>query len=138
MHADWHRQKQTGTARGEGESHLGECTRQSPGCLSRSDGEGTKCRHSFLFHAFVEHPRAGTAHSTEHTPYRTAGSLSSVEGENSAGPSLQRNRTSNLNETTSAHLCQGGNWALKRPANRSQINKGNRFRRDRFNRLKSL
>ena len=38
----------------------GELARQAPGCLSCSVGEGTKSRHSFLFLAFVEHPRAGT------------------------------------------------------------------------------
>ena len=41
-------------------------------------------------------------------------------------------------ETTSNRLCQGGNQTLKRPANRSQINTGNRFRSDQGNRLKSL
>ena len=116
----------------------GECARQAPGCLSRSDGEGTKSRRSFLFHVFVEPPRAGTACSTGHAPYRAAGSLSSVDGESSTSPSPQRNGTSNLKETTSPRLCQGGNQALKRLANRSHINKGNRFRRDRSNRLKSL
>ena len=79
----------------------GECTRQAPGCLSRSDGEGTKSRRSFLFHVFVEPPRGGTARSTGHAPYRAAGSLSSVDGESSTSPSPQRNGTSNLNETTS-------------------------------------
>ena len=38
----------------------GEWARQAPGCLSHSDGEGTKRRPSFLSRAFVEHPRAGT------------------------------------------------------------------------------
>ena len=57
----------------------GECARQAPGCLSRSDGEGIKHRRSRV-HAFVEHWRAGTARSAGHAPYGAAGSLSSVEG----------------------------------------------------------
>ena len=64
----------------------GEYARQAPGCLSRSDGEGTKRRGSFLFRAFVEHPRAGTTCSAGHAPYRTAGSLSSVEGKAAPAP----------------------------------------------------
>ena len=64
----------------------GECAQQAPGCLSRSDGEGTKSRRSFLFRAFVEQPRAGTAHSAGHTPYRTARSLSSIEGKAAPAP----------------------------------------------------
>ena len=64
----------------------GECARQTPGCLSLSDREGTKRRRSFLFQAFVEHPRAGTARSTGPTPYRAAGSLSSVEGKAAPAP----------------------------------------------------
>ena len=47
---------------------LAEGARQAPGCLSRSDGEGTKRRRSFLLRAFVEHPRAGTARSAGHAP----------------------------------------------------------------------
>ena len=116
----------------------GEGARQAPGCLSRWDAEGTKSRRSFLLRAFVEHPRAGTAGSAGPAPYGTAGSLSSVTRESSARPSPQREGTSNQNESTSARLCQGGNEALKGPANRSQINKGKRFRRDRCNRLKPL
>ena len=83
----------------------GECTRQAPGCLSHSDGEGTKSRRSFLFRAFVEHPRAGTVHSAGRTPYRTTGSLSSVDGESSASPSPQRDRSSNLNKRPPPPAC---------------------------------
>ena len=64
----------------------GECACQAPGCLSPSDGEGTKSRGSFLFRAFVEHRRAGTARSAGQAPYRTAGSLSSVEGKAAPSP----------------------------------------------------
>ena len=64
----------------------GECARQAPGCLSRSDGEGTKCRRSFLFRAFVEDPRAGIMCGAGHTPYRTAGNLSSIEGKAALAP----------------------------------------------------
>ena len=46
----------------------GECARQAPGCLSRSDGEGTNRRRSLLFRTFVEHPGAGTARSTGPAP----------------------------------------------------------------------
>ena len=88
-----------GTRRGEGAPHRGECSRQAPGCLSRSDGEDAKSRRSFLFRAFVEHPRAGTAHSAGHAPYRAAGSLSSRRGESSTSPSLPRDRTSNPNKS---------------------------------------
>ena len=45
----------------------GECARQASGCLSCSDGEGTKSRRSFLFRVFVEHQRAGTARSAQGT-----------------------------------------------------------------------
>ena len=77
-----------GMRRAEGAPHRpqGECARQAPGCLSRSDGEDAKRRRSFLFRAFVEHPRAGTARSAGHAPYRTAGSLSSVEGKAAPAP----------------------------------------------------
>ena len=64
----------------------GECAPQAPGCLSRSDGEGTKSRHSFLFHAFLEHPSTGTARSAGHALYRATGSLSSVEGKTAPAP----------------------------------------------------
>ena len=64
----------------------GECTRQAPGCLSRLDREGTKSRRSFLFLAFVEHRRAGTARSAEHAPFGTARSLSSVEWKAAPAP----------------------------------------------------
>ena len=54
-----------GTAEGRRRAAPGESApaRQAPGCLSRSEGEGTKSRRSFLFRAFVEHPRAGTPRS---------------------------------------------------------------------------
>ena len=58
----------------------GECARQAPGCLSRSDGEDAKSRRSFLFRAFEEHPRAGTTRRAGHALYRRAGSLSSGWG----------------------------------------------------------
>ena len=86
----------------------GECASQAPGCLGRSRGESTKRRRSRV-QAFVEHPTAGTAHSAGHAPYRAARSLGSIDGESSASPSRQRDGTSNLNEFTSARLCQGGN-----------------------------
>ena len=78
-----------GWGRGEQKARhtRGECARQASGCLSRSDREDTKCRCSFLFRAFVEHPRAGTARSAAHAPYRAAGSLSSVEGKAVPAPS---------------------------------------------------
>ena len=97
-----------------GTSEGRRCARQDPGCLSCS-GLGRHKRRRSRLRAFVEHPRATTARIaghpriTGHTPYRAAGSLSSVDGESSAGPSPQRDRTSNLKETTSARLCQGRN-----------------------------
>ena len=45
-----------------------------------------KRRRSFLFRTFVEHPRAGTARSAGHAPYRTAGCLSSIEGKAAPAP----------------------------------------------------
>ena len=76
------RQARAGTGAGDAEGRRcctrGECAWQAPGCLSCL-GLGRKER-SFLFRTFVEFPRAGTARSAGHTPYRTAGSLSSVEG----------------------------------------------------------
>ena len=64
----------------------GECARQAPGCLSCL-GLGRKERgRSFLFRTFVELPRAGTARSTRHAPYRAAGSLSSAEGKAALAP----------------------------------------------------
>ena len=75
-----------GLQRGKGAPHPGRVHPSSPGCLSHSDGEGTKRRRSFLFRAFAEHPRAGTARSTGHVPYRAAGSLSSLEGKTAPVP----------------------------------------------------
>ena len=43
-------------------------------------GEGTKRRRNRI-HAFVEDPKTGTALNAGPTPYRAAGSLSSVDGE---------------------------------------------------------
>ena len=65
----------------------GECARQAPDCLSRSGGEDAKSRRSFLFRAFMEHPRAGTAGGAGPAPYRAAGSLSSAEGKSAPAPS---------------------------------------------------
>ena len=80
-----------GTGAGDAEGRrrartLEERARQAHGCLSRSDGEGTKSRRSFLFRAFVEHPRAGTARSAGHAPHRAAGSLSLLEGKAAPAP----------------------------------------------------
>ena len=156
-----------GWDRGEEKVHHtgGKCTCQAPGCLSCSGREGTKLRPNRVC-AFVEYPKTGTAGKAGPAPYRAAWSLSSVDrgsthpwaGANpvwlehcecsphkpvtfvcSAPPSPQQHWTSEpKKETTFACLYQGGNKTLKRPANRSQINKGNRFRRDRCNRLKYL
>ena len=99
------RKLRLGARRGEGVPHRGERAHQAPGCLSRSGGEGTKRRRSFLFRAFVEDLRAGTVGSAGHAPYRAAGSLSSIEGESSTRPSLQRNGTSNLNKGPPPPAC---------------------------------
>ena len=84
------RPARAGTGAGDGGQKAcrtrGECAHQAPGCLSRSAGEGTKSRRSFLFRAFVEYRRAGTARCAGHATYRAAGSLSSPEGK--AAPSL--------------------------------------------------
>ena len=83
----------------------GERAREAPGCLSVSDGEGTKCRRSFLFRLLWNtgglEPRAAAGHA----PYRTAGSLSSVAGESSTSPSPQRDGTSNLNKSPPPPAC---------------------------------
>ena len=97
------RKLRLGTRRVEG-ARTGECARQAPGCLSRSEGEGTNCRRSRV-RALVEHPRAGTARSAGPAPYRAAGSLSSVDGESSASPSPQRDGTSNLNKRPPPPAC---------------------------------
>ena len=75
-----------GDVEGRRRTHPGRVARQAPGCLSRPDGEGTKSRCSFLFLAFVEHQRAGTTRSAGHTPYRTARSLSSIDGKAAPAP----------------------------------------------------
>ena len=93
-----------GPQRGEGAPHWEECAHQVPGCLSRSGEEGTKRRRSRV-HAFVEHPRAGTARSAGHSPYRAAGRLSSVDGESSSSPSPKSNGTSNLNKSPPPPAC---------------------------------
>ena len=96
-----------GWGRGGEKAHCtrGECARQAPGCRSCSDGKGTKSRCSFLFRAFVEHPRAGTARSTRHAPSRAARSLSSIDGESSTSPSLQCEETSNRNKRPPPPSC---------------------------------
>ena len=120
-----------GTRRGEG-------ARQAPGCLSCSGGEGTKRSRSFLFCTFVEHPRAGTPRSAGPAPYRAAGSLSSIDGKAVPLPPCGETELGNLNKRPPHPACaRGKTKTLKRPANRSQINKGNHFRRDWCNRLNS-
>ena len=109
----------------------GECTHQAPGCLSRLDGEGTKSRRSFLFRAFVEHPGAGTARSAGHTPYRAAGSLSSVNRESSAVPPRSATELATRIRDRLRPPVSGRKLGTEETANRSQINKGNPFRRDR-------
>ena len=105
-------------------------------------GEGTKHRPNRVC-TFVKYPKTGTACNSGPAPYSAAWSLSSVDGESthatsggkpsvagtlrvlptqasdivcSAPPSPQHDWTSeHKQETTSAHLCQGGNYTLKRP-----------------------
>ena len=113
----------------------GECARQAPGCLSCSDQEGIKRRPNRAC-AFVEYPKTGTARDSGPAPCRATWSLSSVDGEDthtwaganpvwpehcecsphtavfvcSTPPSPQHDWTSEpKQETTSTHLCQGGN-----------------------------
>ena len=143
----------------------GECARQAPGFLSCSSqgrhktqaqlspsfcGEPenwnhTPCRARSLesslepeqYRQGKHPPRVGAnpvwpehCRSSPHTP---------VTFVCSAPPSPKHRWTREPEqETTSARLCQGGNQTLKRPANRSQINKGNCFRSHRCNRLKFL
>ena len=80
-----------GTRRAEGALHLGRVRLSSSWLPELLSWEGKKSRRSFLFHAFVEHLRAGTACSAGHAPYRAAGSLSSVEGK-AARPLLAARR----------------------------------------------
>ena len=49
-------------------------------------GKAQKSRRSFLFWAFVDYPKAGTAPSAGHAPYRAARSLSSGDRESSTSP----------------------------------------------------
>ena len=116
----------------------GECAGQAPGWLSRSDGEGTKCRRSFLFCAFMEHARARTARSAGPAPYRTAGSLSRVEGKGAPAPPRSAMEPATWTRDHLYPPVSGRKWGTEETANRSQINKGNRLRRDRCNRLKPL
>ena len=101
------RKLKLGPQRAEGAQHGGECAPQAPGCLSRSGGEGTKRRRSFLFRAFVELPRAGTAQRRART-IENRREPEQRRQESSARPSPQRDGTSNPNESTSARLCEGG------------------------------
>ena len=102
---DWRGETETGTAEGRRRAPPGESAApQAPGCLSRVGGEGTKRRCSRVS-AFVEDPRARTAHSAGHAPYRAAGSLSSIDGESSTPPSPQRKGTSNLNKRPPPPAC---------------------------------
>ena len=125
--------------------------------------EGTKCRRNRV-RAFVEYRKTGTARNPRLAPYRAAGSLSSVDGEStdtreqgktqcgrntvsaphtqrylSAAPRAPRSRTELVNLRD--HLrppMSGQKLDTEETAKRSQIKKGNHFRKDRCNRLKSL
>ena len=69
--------EKTRCARGEGAKPLAARAAQA--------GEDTKRRHNRIC-AFVEDPKTGTALNAEPTPYRAAGSLSSVDGESTDTP----------------------------------------------------
>ena len=69
---------------------------------------------------------------------RAAQGLNSLDRESSAGPSPQRKGTSNLKKSPLPPACVRAEIRHWRDGKQSQINKGNRFRRDRCNRLKSL
>ena len=157
------RRRTLGPRREEARRTRGEGA-QASGCLNRWGGEDTKRRRNRI-RTFVEDPKTGTALNAGPTPYRAAGSLSSVDGEGTdtpvrGKPSVARTRwvlpthsdvclqhpalpqqdwteLANLRD----HLrppVSGQKLDTKETANRSQINKGNRFRKDRCNRLKSL
>ena len=84
----------------------GECARQAPGSLSCSAGEGTKRRPNQV-RALVEYPKTGSARHAGPTPYRAAGSLSSVDGESThpwAGQSQCGQNTGSAPHT--------GRWSL--------------------------
>ena len=100
---DWCGEKlRLGPWRGEGEPHPGR-VRPSSSWLPEPLRRGRhKTQAQHFFRAFLEHPRAGTALSAGHAPYRTAGSLSSVEGK--AAPSLP-NGTSDLNKGPRPPAC---------------------------------
>ena len=107
----------------------------------------------------------GSAHNAGPAPWRAAWSLSSVDGkahtrgaganpvwpEHSSAPHTRQGRLpaaplpprstaeqANLDKRPPPPPVSGRKSDTKRPANRSQINKGNRFRSDRCNRIKSL
>ena len=133
---DWCRETEAGTAEGIRCTTPGEgAPVKLLAAWAASAGEGTKRRHSRV-RAFVEYPKTGTAGNIRPTPYRAARSLNSVDGESthpwvganpvwpehsecsphtaisvcSARPSMKQDWTSEpKQETTSAHLCQGGN-----------------------------
>ena len=86
----------------------------------------------------MEHPRAGTARSAGHAPYRAAGSLSGIEGKTVPAPPRSATELATLIRVHLRPPVSGQKLGTERPAKRSQIKKGNRFRRDQCNRLKPL
>ena len=98
VHArDWRGWKlRLGPRRGEG-------ARQAPGCLSRSDGEGTK-RRCRRVRAFVEHPRARTAQRRARA-IESSREPEQRRWESSARPSPQREGTRNPNKRPPPPAC---------------------------------
>ena len=128
-------------------------------------GEGTKRRPNRVC-AFVENLKTGTARNAGHTPYGAAGSLSSVDGESTdtcergkpsvAGtlwvlpthasdiclqrPSLPTARLNKRTQTRDHLRPPVSGWKLdtEETGKQRSKNRGNHFRRDQCNRLKSL
>ena len=104
---DWRARKlRLGPRRGEGALHPGRVRQSSSWLPELLEVEERTKRRCSRVRTFMEHLRAGTVHSAGHPPYRTAGSLSSADWENSAPPhSPQSAGTSNLNKRPPPPAC---------------------------------
>ena len=103
---DWSGRKlRLGPRRGEGMPHPGR-VRLSSSWLPRAARTG-KAQNAGAASCSVLlwNTRGLEPRSTRHAPYRTAGSLRSINRESSASPSLQCDETSNLNKRAPPPAC---------------------------------
>ena len=90
-----------GTWRAEGALHQGR-VRLSSSWPPEPLGQG---RHKTQVQRSLSYIQGLEPRSAGHAPYRVAGSLSSVDGESNASPSLQCDGTSNLNKSPPPPIC---------------------------------